>query len=67
MTTVARISVSPVKGFRLRHPEEVQLGSDGGPGNRRFFLIGSEGERLRSSQTPWLSLVAAAEARRLPA
>jgi uncharacterized protein YcbX len=50
---VARISISPVKGFRLHHPDEVELGPDGVAGNRRFFLIGPDGERLRSSQTPW--------------
>ena len=50
---VARISISPVKCFRLSHPEEVELGPDGVAENRRFFLIGADGERLRSSQTPW--------------
>jgi uncharacterized protein YcbX len=50
---VARISVAPVKGFRLHHPDEVELGSAGVAGNRRFFLIGPDGERLRSSLTPW--------------
>ncbi len=49
MTSVARISISPVKGFRLSHPEEVELGPDGVAENRRFFLIGPDGERLRSS------------------
>ncbi len=53
MKRVARISVSPVKGFRLEHPDEVQLGRDGVEENRRFFLVDSEGQRLRSSQTPW--------------
>jgi uncharacterized protein len=53
MTTVARISVSPVKGFRLSHPEEVELGPDGVAENRRFFLVGPDGQRLRSSATPW--------------
>jgi len=57
--TVARISTSPVKGFRLRHPSEVELRVDGVPGNRRFFVIGADGERLRGSQTPWFSLLAA--------
>jgi uncharacterized protein YcbX len=50
---VARISISPVKGFRLSHPEQVELGPAGVAGNRRFFLIGPDGERLRSSLTPW--------------
>jgi uncharacterized protein YcbX len=53
VTTVARISISPVKGFRLSHPEEADLGPDGVVENRRFFLIGPDGERLRSSLTPW--------------
>ncbi len=51
--TVARISISPVKGFRLAHPQEVELGLDGVAGNRRFFLVGPDGQRLRSSRTPW--------------
>jgi len=50
---VARISVSPVKGFRLAHPEEVELGPHGVAENRRFFLAGPDGQRLRSSRTPW--------------
>jgi uncharacterized protein YcbX len=50
---VSRISVSPVKGFRLAHPEEVELGSRGVAENRRFFLVGPDGQRLRSSRTPW--------------
>jgi uncharacterized protein YcbX len=57
LKTVARISVAPVKGFRLHHPDEVHLGVDGVAGNRRFFVIGSDGARLRGSQTPWLALV----------
>jgi uncharacterized protein len=50
---VARISTAPVKGFRLDHPDEVELGPAGVAGNRRFFLIDGDGERLRSSLTPW--------------
>ena len=53
MKTVARISISPVKGFRLSHPDEVELGPDGVAVNRRFFLVGPDGQRLRSSRTPW--------------
>ncbi|HZO98491.1 MAG TPA: MOSC domain-containing protein [Gaiellaceae bacterium] len=55
MRSVARISVSAVKGFRLQHPERVELGPDGVPGNRRFFLVDADGQRLRSSATPWLA------------
>jgi uncharacterized protein YcbX len=50
---IARISVSPVKGFRLQHPEGVELGPHGVAENRRFFLVGPDGQRLRSSRTPW--------------
>jgi len=53
MRRVARISVSPVKGFRLSHPDEVLVGPDGVVENRRFFLVDADGQRLRSSQTPW--------------
>jgi uncharacterized protein YcbX len=56
---VARISLSPVKGFRLAHPEEVELGQDGVAENRRFFLVGDDGQRLRSSLTAWTVLVRA--------
>jgi uncharacterized protein YcbX len=57
--TVAAISLSPVKGFRLAHPEEIELGPDGVVENRRFFLVGPDGERLRSSLTAWPVLVCA--------
>ena len=53
MKRITRISISPVKGFRLSHPNEVELGPDGVVENRRFFLVGPDGERLRSSLTPW--------------
>jgi uncharacterized protein YcbX len=56
---IARISITPVKAFRLSHPDEVELGPDGVVENRRFFLIGPDGERLRSSLTPWPVVVRA--------
>ncbi|HEY2938459.1 MAG TPA: MOSC domain-containing protein [Gaiellaceae bacterium] len=57
MKRVSRISISHVKGFRLSHPDAVELGPDGVVENRRFFLVGPEGQRLRSSATPWPVLV----------
>ena len=57
MKTVARISTSAVKGFRMQHPAEVELREDGVPGNRRFFIVNAQNERLRGSRTPWYSLL----------
>jgi uncharacterized protein len=57
--SVARISLTPVKSFRLNHPGEVLLGADGVAGNRLFVLVGADGERLRSSKTPWPVVVSA--------
>jgi uncharacterized protein YcbX len=59
MRRVARISLTPVKGCRLLHPEAIELGPDGAPENRRFFLVGEDGQRLRSSRTAWPALVRA--------
>jgi uncharacterized protein len=58
--SVARISLTPVKCFHLDHPDEVSLGVDGVQGNRLFLLVGEDGERLRSSATPWPVVVYAA-------
>jgi uncharacterized protein YcbX len=68
MPTVARISITPVRTFRLAHPEEVKLTELGVVANRRFLLVDSDGKRLRSSLTVWRAPVAAewdADAERL--
>jgi uncharacterized protein YcbX len=59
LISIERISTTPVKCFRLAHPDSVALGPDGVAGNRRFFLVGAGGERLRSSQTAWPVVVSA--------
>jgi uncharacterized protein len=53
MKTVARISVTPVKGFALLHPDEVELTRIGVVGDRWFVLVDADGKRLRSSLTAW--------------
>ena len=53
MRTVSDIAATPVKGFALLHPDEVELTLDGVAENRRFFLVDGEGRRLRSSLTAW--------------
>lgn len=59
MRTVARIDVTPVKGFALDHPHEVTVDRAGVRENRRFFLVNEHGERLRSSLTAWPVVVRA--------
>lgn len=59
MPSVARISITPVKGFRLAHPEEVELTADGVVENRRFLLAGADGKRVRSSKNAWHTAVSA--------
>lgn len=43
MPTVARLSISPVKGLRLFHPDSIEIGLDGVPGDRVFYLVDEEG------------------------
>src|SRR5581483_6473897 len=47
---VARLSIAPVKGLALEHPEEIVLGRRGATGDRRFHLITAEG-RLVNAKT----------------
>jgi MOSC domain-containing protein len=56
---VGRISVTPVKGFLLAHPEEVELTEHGVPGDRLFSLVEENGTRVRSSLNAWHNLVTA--------
>lgn len=50
---VARINTTPVRTFRVQHPDAVELGREGVPGNRRFMVVDGDGNRLRSSATVW--------------
>ncbi len=45
MPTVSRISIAPVKGLALVHPDEVELDTTGVLENRRFHLVDSGGRR----------------------
>ena len=54
MATVSRISVAPVKGFALLHPETVELTSAGVVENRRFYLADRRGRRFGNLQNGWL-------------
>ncbi len=46
MPGVTRISVAPVKGLGLVHPESAWLGLDGVPENRRFHIVDAAGRRF---------------------
>jgi uncharacterized protein YcbX len=43
--TVSRISIAPVKGMALLHPDEVRLEGHGVSTNRRFHVIDENGRR----------------------
>jgi MOSC domain-containing protein len=55
--TVSLISITPVQGFALQHPDSVEVRAHGVLENRRFFLCDGEGNRLRSSLSAWPCLV----------
>lgn len=59
MPRIARIALTPVKGFALEQCDEVELGPGGVVENRRFMLVDGKGERLRSSLTAWPAAVSA--------
>jgi uncharacterized protein len=41
--SVARFSITPVKGLALHHPEEIMLEERGVAGDRRFYLVRQDG------------------------
>jgi uncharacterized protein YcbX len=53
VVSVSLISITPVRMFALDHPDEVVVTEEGVVENRRFLLVDGEGNRLRSSATPW--------------
>jgi uncharacterized protein len=59
MKTVARISVTPVKGCRLAHPEAIDLTEHGAADDRLFSLVWADGGRVRSSLNAWHNTVEA--------
>ena len=45
MKTVSRLSIAPVKGMALVHPDHVSLERFGVASNRRFFVVDADGRR----------------------
>lgn len=58
LARVARLSMTPVKGMALAHPDAVELTSRGIPTNRRFYLIDERGELFSTTHHgPLVSVV----------
>ena len=50
MPTLARLSVTPVKGTAVIHPEVATLTASGIPGNRLFYLMNEWGELFSGTE-----------------
>jgi uncharacterized protein YcbX len=55
--SVVRIAIAPVKALGLVHPEEVELGTTGVPGDRRFWLVDANGRLVNGKSFPRLMQV----------
>jgi uncharacterized protein YcbX len=47
---VTRISVAPIKGLSLHHPDAVELARDGVPGDRAFFIVDERNEMVSATR-----------------
>ena len=52
MPVVAELSIAPVKGMRLAHPEAVAVGPTGVGDDRRFFLVAADGRQYDARLGP---------------
>jgi uncharacterized protein YcbX len=50
MPTLARLSVTPVKGTVVQHPAAAMLTEAGIPGNRLFYIVDERGELLSGTE-----------------
>jgi MOSC domain-containing protein len=63
--TVTRLSVTPVKGLSLHHPESIELTTHGVLGDRMFYLVDDSGKLQSCTANPGLyGLVAMYDAER---
>src|ERR1041384_348680 len=46
MARVARLSIAPVRGLGLQHPDAIEVTQMGGVNDRRFFVIDAQGRLL---------------------
>lgn len=57
--SVVWISVTPVKGLRMQHRDEVELTEDGVPGDRAFFIVDERGSMISATRLgPLVAVVA---------
>jgi uncharacterized protein YcbX len=66
--TVTRLSITPVKGLMLHHPDSIDLTAHGAVGDRQFYLIDDTGKVQSCTHNPGLAGLSAAydgESRRL--
>jgi uncharacterized protein YcbX len=47
---ISLLSVTPVKGLALHHPDHVELSSDGVDGDRAFFLVDASGAMVSCTE-----------------
>lgn len=59
MPTVTRLSIAPVKGLALLHPEEIELGPHGVAENRLFLFVDEDGRRYGLIRDGRLQLIKA--------
>lgn len=66
--TVTRLSVTPVKGLLLHHPDRIDLTAEGAVGDRQFYLLDDSGNVQSLTRNPGLAGLSAGydvESRRL--
>ena len=66
--TITRLSVTPVKGLALHHPDTIDLTTHGAAGDRLFYLVDDTGRLQSCTRNPGLYGLSAAydtESRRL--
>ena len=64
MATVARLSIAPVKGLALMHPDEVEVGRHGVAEDRLFVFVDEDGRRYGLIRDGRMALIKAAYADR---
>jgi len=56
---VSQLSIAPVKGLALVHPDEIEVGPRGVAGNRAFFLMDARGRKFDQIEHGRLGMVRA--------